>query len=228
MDITDWIVAVGTGALVIVAIVALFQDIIKSWIIKPDLAVTFSLKPPDCHKTEMRLIHYGNPNTQAKSPAYYFRLRISNNSKNCKAEKVEVIASKLLRKNADGTYSRVDDFTQCNLEWSIYHGTYMDVISPETDKLCDLLHIADPKKRKLFRLQDSEEFDENKTIICFDTAHKPFNKMNLRQSGNYKLEIIVAASNLKPIKKTLEINVTGKWYDDLQEMVSKGIGIKIL
>ena len=52
--------------------------------------------------------------------------------------------------------------------------------------------------------------------------------MNLRQSGNYKLEIIVAASNSKPIKKTLEINVTGKWYDDLQEMVSKGIGIKIL
>jgi len=46
--------------------------------------------------------------------------------------------------------------------------------------------------------------------------------------GKYRLVIIVAAANAKPVEKTLEISLTGDWYDDEQRMFQEGVGVRIL
>ena len=108
VTITDWLVATGTIVLALVAIIAIFQDKIRSWITRPKLDVTIDVKPPDCLKIPMvRLSPEGESTVVAGS--YYFRFRVINRG-NQKAESVEVFAAGLLKQQADDTFKEVDSF----------------------------------------------------------------------------------------------------------------------
>lgn len=111
---TDWILAVCT---VILAIVAVFQDIIRSWIMRPKLDVQIRLEPPDCMK---EIIHYNTPSGEREiADCYYFRIRVHNNG-NQKADLVEVFLSNLMKCQADGSYKDVEYFKPMNLTWAHY------------------------------------------------------------------------------------------------------------
>lgn len=43
--VADWLVALGT---VVLALVAVFQDSIRSWVYHPKLQVSIKTEPPDC------------------------------------------------------------------------------------------------------------------------------------------------------------------------------------
>ncbi len=208
--ITDWIVAMGTVILALVAIIAIFQDKIRMWLLRPKLQVELDLKPPDCHKTKMRYSYEYRggasflPSDPSKLPkeqvvdTYYFRLRVSN-SGNHKAESVEIFASELLRFQADGSYDTVDTFLPMNLVWSHYRTIFLPAISPGTYKHCDIGHIVDPEHRSsiLTEEKDWPNVDRAKAIFSFDTAVQPFTLSYLIPPGRYRLSIIVAASNLE-------------------------------
>ncbi len=51
---------------------------------------------------------------------------------------------------------------------------------------------------------------------------------HLIPQGKYRLLLQIAAANKKPVKKTLEITLTGNWYDDEARMFSDGIGIRMI
>jgi len=241
ITIADWIVAAGTVVLALVAIIAIFQDRIRMWLLRPRLQLEMNLKPPDCHKTKMhyRYEYRGGVSILPSDPreiprsqivdTYYFRLRISNVG-NVKAESVEVFAADLYGLQADGTYETVDSFLPMNLVWSHYRNVFLPAISPGTYKHCDIGHVIDPEHRSSIPEEDKDwpNINPDEAIFSFDTAVKPFTLSYLIPPGKYKLSIIVAASNAKPISKTLEINVTGNWYDEERKMLSSGIGIKII
>ena len=67
-----------------------------------------------------------------------------------------------------------------------------------------------------------------KTILSLDTEVKANTLSHLLPFGKYRLVILVAAANAKPVEKTLEISLKGEWYDDEQRMLGEGIGIKLL
>ena len=46
--------------------------------------------------------------------------------------------------------------------------------------------------------------------------------------GTYRLLITVAAANAEPVTKTLEITLTGDWYDEQDEMLGRGIIVRVL
>ena len=48
------------------------------------------------------------------------------------------------------------------------------------------------------------------------------------KAGTYRLELSIAGVNALPKTKTLEITVTGDWYDDQQEMFRDGVRIRLL
>ena len=60
---------------------------------------------------------------------YYLRLRVRNEGKRI-AEKVEVYATELRRKQADETYKRVESFQSMNLLWSYYRTVFLSALSP--------------------------------------------------------------------------------------------------
>jgi len=233
MAITDWISAVGTLVMALVAIVAIFQDKIRAWLMRPRLRVSISVAPPDCQKTKMR---YSLPSPDVNAPArermadvYYFRLRVSN-SGNQKAESVEVFVAQLSRQQADGSFRVVDSFLPMNLVWAHLGGMLFPAIAPGTYKHCDLGYILDPQSRKMIPGEHTTwpNVPPDKTILTLDTVVKPYTLSYLLPFGTYHLVILVAAANAKAIKNTLEVRVTGDWYDDEREMLGQGIGIRLL
>ena len=124
----DWLIALGTIGLFLVAIVGIFQDKIRSWLKHPTLNLSINVGPPDCHKTTLKNItSQGQVITQAD--CYYFRVCIEN-SGNQRAEFVEVFAKELLRRGVDGIFRTVDSFLPMNLVWSYYKKPFLEAISP--------------------------------------------------------------------------------------------------
>ncbi len=233
-SITDWINAITAIVIAVVAIIAIFQDKIRGWLLRPVLHISISMTPPDCHKIKSWIpLPAGRENStnpvHLEADVYYFRLRIDN-SGNQKAESVEVMAIQLLRQMADGSFKPVETFLPMNLVWSHTHEMFFPAISPGTFKHCDLAHVVNPQQRALFELEDDTwpNISREQTILGFDTIVRPVTKNNLVGPGKYRLSLIVAAANSKPITKKLEITLTGHWYDDEQKMLEEGIGIRSL
>jgi hypothetical protein len=223
--ITNWLIAIGTIAL---AIIAIFQDKIRSWLMRPKLDVLIVVSPPDCHKTTLASVTQDGRVT-GKADCYYFRIRVKN-SGNQRAELVEVFAAELLKQQADGSFKKMESFLPMNLFWTHIKRPFFDAISPGMEKHCDLGHVIEPAKRAMFGREDNPKLDipADKTIFSFDLVVQPNTMSHLIPQGKYRLALQIAAANTEPIKKTLEITLTGNWYDDETRMFSDGIGIRML
>lgn len=128
----DSLMATGTLVLaastVLLAIVAVFQDRIRAWVMQPRLDISVAGGPPDCHKTEMAPRVGGQVR-----PVYYLRFRVRNSGSR-RAELVEVYAEELLRQQADGSFRRVDEFLPMNFLWSHIGQPILGGISPGMEK----------------------------------------------------------------------------------------------
>jgi len=228
ISIADWIVAAGTVVMAVVAVIAIFQDKIRAWLMRPELNASIDVAPPDCHKTVLKSFDRQGQVIDA-ADCYYFRLRVEN-SGNQRAEMVEVFAAELSKRQADGSFKRMDSFLPMNLVWSHIRRAFLDAISPEMEKLCDLGHIVEPAKRSRFGMEDNPQLGvpAGQTIFSFDVETKSFTMSHLIPPGTYRLVLLVAAANAKPVRKTLEIVLTGDWYDEQPRMLGEGVGIRML
>lgn len=164
-----------------------------------------------------------------ETDCYYFRVRVKNYG-NQRAELVEVYAKELSKKHADGTFKKINNFLPMNLVWSHVKTPFIDAISPNMEKFCDLGHIIDPTKRSKIQFEDNPDWKvpSGKTIFSFDLEVRPFTMSHLIPPGIYRLVLQIAAANTKPIEKTLEIVITGDWHEDESKMLSEGVGIKLI
>ena len=216
----QWFVAFGT---ILLAIVAVFQDKIRTWVTRPKLRAEISLTPPDCHKSFIR-----DKDGRLVCDCFYFRLRVYNDG-NVAANMVEVFVSFLKKKLEDGTFQNVSSFLPMNLIWSHIGKMYFPSISPKMYKHCDLGHIIAPNHRQLIPFERNDKIVKgNETIFSFDQIVKPHNRGYLIGPGKYILEVVVAAENASPKVQQIEINHTGKWYAGEDEMLKDGIDIKCL
>lgn len=234
--VTDWLSAIGTLLAVVAALfIAIFQDWLRSIFSRPRLEVSISLNPPYCHKI---VKYFTYPplapdnqlySKQFQADCYYFRLRIKNNGE-VRAEHVEVYAAELTKQVADGSFQLVETFTPMNLIWSNIGKAYLPAISPKMEKLCDLGHIIDPDKRKMVFEDNNPDLNASpsETTFSFDVELISSTLGHVIEPGRYRLKLITGAANSKPIEKTLEINLTGKWFDDERKMLAEGISIAIL
>lgn len=114
--------------------------------------------------------------------------------------------------------------------WSHYSEVFIPAISPGMYRHCELAHVLHPEKRKQLEAEDNSwpNVPSYKTILSFDTIVRPYTLTSLVPPGTYRLVVLIAAANAKPVKKTLEIKLTGDWYDDESTMLSEGVGIRML
>jgi hypothetical protein len=127
------------GATTVAIIVALFKEEIIRRIRHPDLTARIEANDPYIVRTRNR--------EQAWTGwRYFIRLRIINEG-NLRADKVEVFLSQALMQEKD-SYVPLSNFTPLNLRWSYSNyerpDIYVDGISPEMERLCDLGAISDP------------------------------------------------------------------------------------
>ena len=199
----------------------------------PKLELRTRVAPPDCHRTTWRITEPDyDPNTgehftrTTEFPCYYFRVSIANTG-NTEAREVEVFASSLGRKRADGNFEEVPRFTPMNLVWAHVGRPDLSILSPHIPKMCDLAHLFQPEHRRRFG-HDLPGVADNQAILALDLQVEPNNKGHLVEPGIYHLALVVAAANTSPQKYTPEINFAGDWFDDETKMLRDGLGIRLV
>jgi hypothetical protein len=217
--------AIGTVSAVIVA---LFYRDIRDWIRRPRLVILpIESGPPDLVKVPTVRRRLDNGKVIAETDSYYVRMRVRNEG-HMRAEEVEVFAAKLLKEH-NGEFREVESFIPMNLDWA-HRGAVLPGLSPDAYRYCAIAAVHDPKKRPDFPPQDEQwpDVPRNKTILSLRVENPTTAKGYLQPFGTYRLELELGAANARPKKKTLEITVSGTWYDDEDEMFSKGVGIRLL
>jgi len=216
LKLMHWVPLLAASATLLAVVVALFRESFFLWWRRPQLEARIEPKPPDCHATGIEV------GDGTRKPGYCFMLWVTNRGRG-RAEKVQVFAPELTREQADGRFRPVPRFIPMNLKWSHMGGIFSDGISPNMGQHCDLGSIAHPSVpwRPAF-VPAPKVWFELKTEV------KPFANSHLLEPGKYRLALRIAAANAKPIRQTIELTITGDWFDQDFEMFSKGIGLRVL
>lgn len=221
-----WLKTLGPIFSAIVALaIAIFHSQISTFFWKPRLKITINKKDPaDCHKTTIM-----NKETKLTADCFYFRLKILNEG-NATAENVEVIVQEISKKNlSNDQFEKWEDFLPLNAKWANTPLWYFPRISPQgIYKHCDFAHIIDPAQLASLENKDAIISDKyvNKEILILDLVSRPFTGTYILGPGTYRIGVIAAASNAKPVYKTVELNFI-KWYADPKKMLDDGIDIKM-
>lgn len=217
--VADWLVAVGT---LVLAAVAVFQETIRGWFYHPAFHVSIKTEPPDCVA-----VPFTAPDGTFVADSVYLRLWVENTG-SATAKNAEVYAKELRRQRADGTWERVGAFPPMNLKWANVGTIYFPSIAPEMGKHCDVGHIADPARRHLLH-EDAPRLalTDQQASLAFDLMAAPNHRGHIIGPGEYRLAILVAAENVRPIKRTIAISLRGGWDADETRMLRDGVGVTV-
>lgn len=220
--IEQWLTAIGT---MVLAIVALFQDFIRTWLKTPQL----TLQTGSFYPFSRKLLFKNKENPSETADGYALRVEIKNNKPKCRlnarAEKVEVFALRLLKRDKDGSFKPVHEFEPRNLIWSHSFLPLAD-ISPSMQRFCFIGRMLKPYERKKFAEFDLEDVPIGETCLCIDVDIPRNTKDHILRAGTYRLECLIGASNTEAFHKTFEICISGEWFDDEVKMFEKGLTIK--
>ena len=220
-EAAGWTAAIATFLAVIVAL--LKEELMALWR-RPNLAARAHLSPPDCHKTEITVTNQQTGTIIDRWPCYYLRIWVENTG-NVRAEQVQVFVSRLLRKHADGTFKEERQFLPMNLRWSHTGEVFTSGISPKMGKHCDVGHIIHPGKAAT-ATHTVPAVPSGKAVMGLDLEVAPNTGTHLLGPGTYRLELRLAASNSPPVLKTVELTLTGDWFDDESRMFTDGVGFR--
>ncbi|MGO8811963.1 MAG: hypothetical protein ACLQJF_21095 [Candidatus Sulfotelmatobacter sp.] len=218
--VADLLVAAGT---LVLAAVAVFQETIRGWFYRPKFKTSVKTEPPDCVA-----VPFTRLDGTFVANSVYLRLWVENDG-NATARNAEVYAKELRRQRADGTWERVGTFPPMNLRWANLLGKiYFPSIAPDMGKHCDVGHIVDPACRHLLQ-EDAPglALTNQQTSLAFDLMVAPNHRGHIIGPGDYQLDILVAAENVCPIKRTLEIHLRGIWDADETRMLRDGVGVTV-
>lgn len=220
--LTGWGTLALAIATVVLAAVAVFEKQIHDWISHPTLSVSIKAEPPDCLSIPLHNVQTG----AFMSDCIYLRLRVSSGDQQA-AQRIEVFANKLERKDKSGNYQRVTTFLPMNFVWADIGNPFFVVLNPGIDHFCDLGRIIDPANRAGEDLNPGLELTSAQTSLRFSTLVQPTHLGNIVPPGDYRLHIVVAASNAKKINRIIEISLDGTWYPTEGKMLADGIGVSV-
>lgn len=216
--IADWLVAIGT---LVLAVVAVFQDTIRGWFYHPKFRVSCKCEPPDCIA-----IPFTTQNGAFVADSIFLRILVENIG-SATAQTAEIYAKELRVQRLDGSWEMVSSFPQMNLKWANVGEMYSRIV-PGMAKHCDVAHIVDPSRRQVINENAPHlHLTDDQTSLAFDLIAKPNNMSHIVGPGTYELDIQVGAENVRPIKRTLKISLRGTWDADEERMLRNGVGITV-
>ena len=223
-SLAHWVGAIGT---ILAVIVALFKDSILAWLRKPKLDAWCSKEAPFTSRTPI-IVHDGKGVVLWTGDCYYIRAQVENSGKT-RAEKVQVYASKLLKRGADNKFAEMPSFLPMNCKWSNSPpggaSAILDGISPKMAAFFDVVGLCDPANPHQDRPPGTAA---DVTIGQLQLEVDPLTKSNLLPPGTYRLHLRIAAANAKPIDKVLEFTHTGRWLTDDAEMRRDCLGVSFV
>lgn len=113
-----------------------------------------------------------------------------------------------------------------NLLWS--HGrpgqseVFAQGISPQMGRHCELAHIVDPAHSERFGIPHVDAV-LGQCWLILDLEAPPNVGSHLLSAGDYRLIVRVAAANALPAIHTIELSLSGRWYDEQDKMFFDGV-----
>jgi hypothetical protein len=216
----NWAQWISTATAALALLVALFKEEIQSFWRRPKLVLRASLAPPDCQRT---ILTVGDG---SQVPCYYLRLWVANKGK-MTATEVQVFVSRLMRKKSpSGAYETDTKFMPMNLMWSHLGEPVAKGISRGMGRHCDLASVL--RRDDAAKLgQTLPGVGADKTLLCLELEVKPNTMSHLWEPGEYKLDLLIAAANTRPVERRIEIRLTGHWFDDEETMFTSGLGLRV-
>jgi hypothetical protein len=89
-----------------------------------------------------------------------------------------------------------------------------------------LFHITDPANRHLLG-ENAPGLASDETALAFDIMVTPNHLGHIVGPGEYELDVLIAADNVRPLKKTILISLRGPWYPDETTMLRDDVGISL-
>lgn len=177
---------IGQIIIALVAItIAILGETMKTWIRYPDLKI---MEKIDCIEQKVKI---GDSTTNA----FYYRLCIKNFGR-LYAEKIEVFAKELLNSKQE----KIESFISRRFKWTNTGQPICDIISPDTEKYCELLHFVNP----------FHNMDQKLDLDLEDLATKEFSltieEYSIKQGTYYLVIQLTSANSKKPVEKILQIN----------------------
>jgi hypothetical protein len=211
-------------AALLASFVALFGDGVRRWIWRPHLTISYVPGPDYCEAVS--LVVRGNEQVAARG--YYFRLLIENKGA-LRAEKVEVLLTTLRHVRSDGTRPVVRRYSM-NLKWTHIGIPILEGISSKMERFCDIGHVMCPEDIMALLPPgvDASAIDSHTATLTLDIETQPNLPINVLRPGKYELGLWVCAANHQPVQKVLEIDISGRWTDDLQRMVNDEMRIQLI
>jgi hypothetical protein len=170
----------------------------------------------------------GVPGRLMTIDAMYVRLRVGNRG-NASALNAEVFANSLRRRTPEANWELVKGFPPMNLSWANIGGSYFPRIAPGMEMHCDIARVLDPVGAQAKWPETLKGgLDPSATTLTLMVIVHPNHKGNIVGPGTYQLDLTIAAENAKPIKRTLEVTLTGRWYSDDAQMLREGILVRLV
>ena len=200
----DALTAVGTVLAVVVALGLAGWGAIAGRLWRPKLGVLYEPRSPDYQIIRVQRVVDG----KFLHRAVYCRVQIHNTGSR-RANGVQVRMIQLWRLDGSGRPKEDEDFVPMNLVWTNIGVVELPALVPDLPQHCDFCrfeHIEPPLV----------EFCTEATPNQIDEGRWPTKK----PPGRYRADIAIAAGNAETVYRTLDVEFTGNWSDNVDDMAA--------
>jgi hypothetical protein len=199
----------------LIAVIGVFQDRIRRFLMGARLKVEFEMKPPFIFKKSLSPVKNG-----IRWETFYFRVGVINEGSSS-ASKATVMLAGIEKKDEEtGTWKRLDWFVPINLDWCHSVGFEYPEIHPGSTAYFDLgMSSCSAKDLVTFFGARLGEPDLKK-------FHLATSRIDAAQSGyslpeaHYRMRIHISASNCDPLEVNFEFWYAPGWSSDTSELLS--------
>jgi hypothetical protein len=182
--------------------------------------------------------HFQNFMTSPGIGEYDVRISVTNSGE-LGARNVEVVALELTVKGADGQFTRDEVFMAMNLRRTHLGDTITPMVHSGVPRAYDLLVCHDPQMQRMWGRTDLL-FDIStlvapvaaQSVITPGTPGQaiifPEDFPSSKPAGTYRLLLAVAADEIVPVRRTVEIMWSGNWTYDAASFFKNELTVKLL
>jgi len=218
---TIMIAWVTIGTALFLGAVAIFGPFllepIKRALFGPRIRVVYDHQPP-LARLSGRMDAGGNP----MGDFFDFHIRIENESRWVHARRVEAVLEGMWIYDAASVPQPVEDFLSIRLRYD-GRGTEFVDINPQRHIIWNLGYLPNPNVQQQWmsvpRFVDVPGASGNAYRFYLDVFDFPFHQPNRFVPGRYGILVAVHAENARCVRQHFEINWTGTWQPDVQNVV---------
>lgn len=216
----------GILAAVLIGLYAIFHETLWAWTRRPKLKILPNLScigiPVNFHDREGTLL--------GTADSFHIQVVITNEGKS-RAESVEVYAKQLSRQENRGTaFVECPWFLPMNLVWANEESAYTG-ISPKMERFSSIGAIMNPPQADLPQAAiPHAPASFNYGTTCTFRVHTVVRTSSYSSwvfPGSYRLDLAIAAANVKPQEVSVFLKFDGRWFPDKEQIFGEALQVSL-